>query len=298
MQTMFGERTEALVGDATDTFVVNSARSMSKINRKYMPMVDERGNAQLYTLAIKFTAPAKAAGLIKTASNGYATKQAVKAWHKAWRRRMKRNGVSVSDLGKYGKCLRFPLTASDSYHSSQHTGEWTDTIVVTESQLASGNAGDTESQDLVDDYTLTLTGDSVADTATGTEASKYTSVGIIKSWIQARMPVPGAAGGAIPDEFVIQQTDNPLRHLNAASHTSFEQLEVVEDMQKEEPPWSDAAGEHSSLMEQAYFQVNTNLTAEVVIEAPCGLWQYAITDLSSSTASYDWECRVLGIRDM
>lgn len=293
---MFGERTEALSSGATDTFVVNSARSMSKINRKYMPMVDERGNAQLYTLAIKFNTPAKAAGVISTASNGYATKQAVKAWHKAWRRRLQRAGVSVKDLGKYGKCLRFPLTASDNYHNGLHTGEWTNTVIVSEAQLDSAQGNTVEAQDLVDEYTLTLVGDSVSEQTA--ETLKYTSVGIIKSWVQARKPVQGAAGGAVPDEFTIGHEDNPLRYLNAASLTSEEQLEVVEDMQKELPPWSDAADNHSSLMEQAFFYTNTNLAGEVVIEAPCGLWQYAITDLSGSSATYDWECRVLAIRDM
>ena len=110
------------INNGTSTKVVlNLPKILSSYNRRGYNNVDERGNAQLYTVSASLIAT-NANGYILAAPNTYVTKRAVKDWHDAWVRRLRKAGIKRSDLGPYMKYLRPYL------HRAHYVSESGDTI--------------------------------------------------------------------------------------------------------------------------------------------------------------------------
>ena len=151
--------------------------------------VDAKGNAQLFHLKIEAQSSGGAcATTIKTASNGYVTKQAVKAWYRVWRKKFQDQGISMKDLGPYGRVFKPMLTAThDDLGSSLEAGlgEWNYSDVVNEPAIPDGTNTGVETQDLWDSFTLHLCGGTVDEDAGG-ESHKYAQVGMINSWLGSR----------------------------------------------------------------------------------------------------------------
>lgn len=288
----------------SENYQFNWARIFANVNRKNLDQVDGKGNALVYTVGIKqrSTGVGGALGVsteIKTASNGYATARAVKAWHRAWRKMLRREGITLKQLGKYGRTLRFPLTASDSYDNTLISGEYTHTSIAVESPQDADSTTALESDDMIDTYSLTLTGDSVAETPEAGE-TQYSSVGIIDSWLKARRKIGGPDTDG-SDETVIDHENNPLYNLTSGSMASEEVLEIVSDMQKEEPPYS--ADAHDALFAQARLYSSSQSGDYAVVQCPAGLMDATIVSQNSDASTLtdvtvEWEIELLDVSPM
>lgn len=285
----------------SETHDFNFARIFSNYNRKNLDQVDQNGNCLVYTVGIKQRSTGVSGALaiqtdISTASNGYVTARAVKAWHRAWRKMLRREGVSVKQLGKYGKTLRFPLTVSDSYDNTLITGEWTDTKIAVESPQDTSSTTALESDDMVDTYGLTLTGDSVKETAEAGE-TQYSTVGIIDSWLATRRK-PRADS---PADDTIDHETNPLYNILSGSMASEEVLEIVENMQIEEPPYTPDA--HDGLFAQGRLYSSSQSGDYTVVQCPAGLMRAVVTSLNSDASTstdvtVNWEIELLDVSPM
>ena len=143
---------EQIPDENTETHEFNWARHFSKINRKHMDQVDSKGNALVYRVAIKQSASgadqSDITSVINTASNTYVTARAVKAWHRARVKMLQRDGISMKQLGKYDRTLKFPLTTTDSYNNSLNEGSWEDTKFAVETPLDASGAVDLQANHL------------------------------------------------------------------------------------------------------------------------------------------------------
>jgi hypothetical protein len=292
MQTKF-QITES--GTTESGNEVDLARLFSHYNRKYIPMVDKKGNAQMFHIKLSVnngtTNPMTCTA--STASTGYATKQAVRAWHRVWRSRFKDAGISMKELGKYGQNLRLELTAADSAlgsgNSETGSGEWTLSEVIAEAGAVPGASGTApESGDLTNSYTLHLTGDHTAN-GDQSETYQWSKVGAIKSWLESRRSAVGPGGGDVPAGQIIEQS-NPLIAARYDSTASQDLIEEVREFQAEEAPYSEAT--HYGLFSQALFNVAPSDTAVRMLSVPCGLLQLSFTQACT------FEFELLGITDM
>ncbi len=282
--------------------VVNLAHVFSGANRKYLPQVDKQGNAQLFTVLVKAIVPGTSANQLtfKTASTGYATKQAVKAWHKVWRDQFRTAGMSLKSLGPYGQNLRVALTTAESSGASSDVefgsgtsetggGEWTLTNIVTEPPVDTGDTGALTADEMHDSYFLGLTGSSQAETSTDTV--RWDSVGVIESWINSRRKNIGLDGGGVPDSLILDEF-NPLILARVDSQKGQEMTDEIRTLQAEEPPYVDDTS--ANLMTQATFTAVAGSDGSAVINVPCGLVQ---VNMSANVAT-DFTFELLGISDM
>lgn len=257
-------------------------------------MVDKKGNAQVFHINLRVnngtTTPMTCTA--KTASMGYVTKQAVKAWHKVWRQRFRDAGISLKELGPYGQNLRVELTADDSALGSGEpeigSGEWTVSEVISEAGAVDTGATGPESGDLVNSYTLHLTGDHTAD-GDQTETYQWSKVGMIKAWLESRRAKVGPGGGDVPAGQIIDQA-NPLVAARYDSSASQELIEEVREFQAEEAPYNESAS--YGLFTQGLFNVPASETAVRTLSVPCGLLQLSFTQACT------FEFELLGISDM
>lgn len=287
MQRIF-EITET--GTAESGGIVNLAHVLSSYNRKYIPQIDKRGNAQLFHINVRSISAGANTVTLKTAPNNYVTKQAVKSWHKVWRKQFRDAGISMKSLGKYGQNLRVDLTASDNYLGSgaeDGTGEWTRSEIITTPAADPGDSGGISAASAVDKYFLHLTGASVLSSHAST--NQWTSAGMNSSWIDSRRKPTGLDGDDVTESALVG-LDNPLLTARGNSFQSEALVEEVREYQQEEPPYGD--GLHEGVMVQGILKSNADLIGERVVQVPCGLLQV------DYTASCTLEFELLAITDM
>lgn len=297
---------EAISSQATENVYIDLARAMSKINRKQYTQVDAKGNAQVYLVRIQqscsklaTTGTSEMTTTITTAPNNYVTKAAVKAWHRARVKMLTRQGMSLKQLSPYARHLRIAFDGSDSPEAELYSGVGPeDTKFVVESQLDESNTGAITADDLVDTYTLTLVGDHA--TSSTDPTTKYTTVGVNKSWLDARrQPMnitdANAEGASELDHLQIAHETNPLYEILSGSSIAEELSEVVEDDQLVAPPWSN--GDHYAAMTQAKLYSSHNAPDSCLIEVPLGMMKLAATD-EKDGGTLMWTIEVLDIYDM
>ena len=208
-------QTKAVVSSSGTTYDgdLNIAWLYSGLNRKMMAPVDAKGNAQNFLLKVRAKSGTDQEITIKSATPTYVTKQAVKSWFRVWRNQFRDIGVSMKDLGPYGRVFKPVLqdTGGDStpaYFGPAGTrlGEWTysDAIIDAATNLNSGQG--LEASDLIDKFEMHLCGDTVTE-SDGNETHKFTSVGMINSWLDSRKKTPVDA--AVSEDDLVA-TDNPL----------------------------------------------------------------------------------------
>ena len=78
---------------------INMAHVLSSMNRKMIPPVNNKGVPQLFHFKVEVRSASAQLTTLKTASNSYVTKQAVKAWYRVWRKSLRDAGVTLKDLG-------------------------------------------------------------------------------------------------------------------------------------------------------------------------------------------------------
>lgn len=266
----------------------NAAHVFSSINRKMMPPVDKQGNAQVFGLRFQVYSDAANTVTLKTASNSYVTKQAVKAWYRAWRKSHSEAGYSLKDLGKYGKWFKPQLTDSDSTLGSgaeDGRGEWnTSDMVVTPPATASGGLAGNE---VSDQYSLHLIGTTTVESSADTR--RFSSVGMINSWLGSRRSTTGTDGDTVAASKLFD-ADNPLILARGNSLHSETLSDEVIDLQADLPPYDNQ--DFDALCTQGVVKTNADLSAAADIMAPCGLVNV------TTTAACIMVISLIGITDM
>ena len=296
MQTRLAWK-ELVADDTTETHEFNWARHFSAINRKSLDQVDAKGNALVYRVALKQSASghdqSDITTVINTASNTYVTARAVKAWHRARMKMLKREGISMKQLGKYDRTLKFPLTTSDSYENALNAGSWDNTTFAVESPLDADGTTALQAVHVIDGYTLTLTGASVAESSAAGE-QKYTTVGINDSWLAARR---NPAGTGSSDEPSIDHESNPLYNIISGSIASEEVLEIVQASQNSDPPYSSSS--FNGLFFAGKLYSSQHQVDRIVVDCPAGLMQAVVTNGATGGDSYvEWDVELIDVFPM
>jgi hypothetical protein len=278
---------------AQSSKLFNAAHVYSSLNRKMIPPVDSKGIAQAFALNIKVYSGGANTATFSTASNSYVTKQAVKAWFRLWASKLKDAGVTMKDLGPYGRVFKPRLNATDSNlgsGSEAGQGEWNYSDIITVPSTY-GNTNDVQADDLQDQYTISLLGSTTTEN-TG-ETRKFSNVGMISSWLGSRKKPLGADdsvdGDDVNEDLVFDQ-DNPLILARGGTLASELMLDEVRDLQKDEPPYIE--GDFDDLYTQARVNTDANLMSECDIIAPCGL--VSVTTTAACTMVFT----LVGIGDM
>lgn len=288
MQTVFH------ADDSAGDREINLAHLFSSYNRKYLPQIDKKGNAQMFTVSIKALSTSACVSTFSTASNGYVTKRAVKAWHRIWRKQFTDMGYNMKELGPYGQNLRVDLTPSDDAFGSGTAeiggGEWTRSDIISVPSRDPGDTGAIAANEISDLYFLHLTGSSVSSSTTDTH--RWTSAGMIESWLGSRKRKVGStdsgSDSGVDETYVVP--DNPLVHARGDSFKSEDVADEVREYQGEEPPYAEAS--QALLMTQGKVHSDTGIIGSAVVNAPCGL----LNVVNSATCGYVIE--LLAITDM
>ena len=302
---------EVIADNTTETHYFDFAQIFSAVNRKQYHQVDSKGNAQVYLLKITQASysgsdQGDVRSTLSTAPNTYVTKQAVKAWHKARTAMFSKAGIKMKTLSPYTRNLRMLLDSSapspsGTTDSELRSGSPELSTMVNSGQFDEANTGTVTGDDLVDKYTLTLLGDHV--TSQTAETTKYTTVGVNQSWLDARRQpyaIADASAEAGTTSTLVTHPLNPLLESRALSGIAEEVVGVAKDEQTQQPPW--ANGTQTALVSQAGIYTANNSTQEVIIEVPLGLMKATLQDLRSSEPDVNpnvlWNIELLDIYDM
>ncbi len=191
-------------GSSGSALIYNGAHIASTLNRKMIEPVNNKGIPQLFHYKIEAQSVDLTKTTIKTASNSYVTKQAVKAWYRVWRQKFREAGISMKDLGPYGRVFKPMLTATHATLGSgaeAGRGEWNYSDLVTAApaeSVASEASHSLEASDMWNKYTLHLCGASVAVSDEGNETRKWDQVGMINSWLASRKKNIGLDADDVP----------------------------------------------------------------------------------------------------
>lgn len=270
----------------------NAAHVYSSLNRKMIAPVDSQGNAQAFALNIKVYSDAANTATFETASNSYVTKQAVKQWFRVWRSNLKDAGVSMKDLGPYGRVFKPRYTKTISNFGSGAEvgrGEWNYSDIVQTAPITGGST--LTGTEVSDQYSLSLLGSTELDTSG--DGRRFENVGMIESWLGSRKKPLGAddtTDGDSVDEDLVFDQDNPLMLARGGGLHSEMMLDEVRDLQKDEPPYSES--DFISAYVQAKVKTNADLYSECDIIAPCGLVE--VTTTAAATVIFT----LVGIGDM
>ena len=327
MKTDIGVSVELNNGSNT-SFVLNLPKILSSYNRKGMNMVDGQGNAQLYTVSAQLIGT-NANATFQAAPNCYPTKRAVKDWHNAWVRRLRKAGIRRDDLGPYMKYLRPYLdrahfVAEDGQAISGVTGvaeldtevldvggspavdfglykawageEWTYTEIVNTTPLDTGTTSALGANEMVDEYYLTLC-DVDAEESDDNSRTLHTA-GIIYSWLGSftQTPTPSEAETLIDPT---NQQDNALLSLRDSDLSSGELLDMAQEAVQEKAPWDrDGSSYYTPSVTGGYMAARNGVSNTVVAEAPCGLLKFTGTNDANGAEICYLNLEVVGIEDM
>lgn len=322
--------------NGTESCIHNYPRLMSSANRKEFHNVDMKGNAQLYTVAYKFSSAREGTAYtdgayqltVSAAPNTYVTARAVKAWHLARKKMFERLGMKLSDLGTYGRTLRpyydsnhNPLgnvaelttqtSGNDGYFqfTPPASGEWTYskgamTVSIEEGEYSSQTF---YPSDLVDDFSFHLLGEhknetsgtvSSADPSSAAVADEsYVSVGMIRGWLDSFKQKPQqSSSGSTAND--VTDPDNPLLQLMADSISTEEVAEIVKEVQTELAPWDRSGDTYVSRVSK---RVHLNHKGEdtIIMQVPCGLAKVSVYG-AGNDADHETQLdiEVLDITDM
>jgi hypothetical protein len=294
----------------------NLAKDYAALNRKNMRHTDNKGYPLCYVVeveAIGSTANAHTVELY-TAPETWVLKNAVRKWHIA-RNEMLARADALGKVGEYQKTIRPYLNVAhknaesgmldivpshygfgtnpqfggglpdynasdDLTGASMSRGEWTYTQIaaVTDQEIPAGSAAGS------DTYALVLTGDH--DRGVGLEtnsARSFTAVSMLRSYMESRRNATSViqdnTGGG-----TIQTEPNPLINLMSDSPSIGELKEIVQDIQREKPPYDPFSvadsGENAltnndalGLVSKCFLSTSTTyLKDKEVIRVPLGLF--------------------------
>ena len=318
------------INNGTSTqFVLNLPKILSSYNRRGMNNVDERGNAQLYTVSASLVAT-NANGYILAAPNTYVTKRAVKDWHDAWVRRLRKAGIKREDLGPYMKYLRPYLHRAHYVSESSDTisgvtaikeldveifdnggspavdeglmtpwagEEWTYTEIVATNPIDIDHSNSLDgTSEFIDEYFLTLC-DQDAE-ANDSESRQLKTAGMIYNWLGSftQRPTPSEA------ETLVDPTntqDNALMALRDSDLSSGELLDMAQEAVQEKAPWDrDGSRYYLADIQGGVMAARSGSSNTIISEVPCGLMQLHIDNDDNGAAVAYVNLEVLSIEDM
>ena len=297
----------AINSGSTETVYINVPHIMSILNRKMHHAVDREGNVIDYAVQVEVRNMVNATTLVKTASLGYPTYRAVKAWHKTRRALYRKAGIRMRDLGN-GANLRPALDSvqntmaatiassastgqflpliDDTAVTAEEAGEWDFTEMIVDSPTVSdsGGSGWTESLN-IDRYNLYLCGDhSGEDTS---DSYQWTGVGMIQAWLEDLK-----GGWREPDAEEVMQPLNPLAFARGNTDSSAELIEEAVDLAKEGRPYqtdddddNEASFAHRTIQAHIETAFPVQSTSQSTVVAPCGLLLLSITNNDSNAGT-------------
>ena len=308
----------AVSAGGTESHVIDLAKLASSLNRKHIPNVDRNGNVQMFLVRVAPLSGTDVLTTVDTAPLVYTTKDAVKDWHDKRVQMFKDNGVKMSDLGPYARHLRPHLDVDHEngtvneldtetspngfFGNTEFQGEeYTRTRVATTVPAKDSLTASVASYDLVDSYSLTLCGATIAEDGTAddpdgsgsvSDQDSFVSAGMIDSYLKSFKKKSLSTNDAHRI-----QSDNPLLQLNGTM-AKEEVLEVAEDSAEEGRPWDFDGSQYIDLTTQAYIRTNSNVGPEAIIQVPCGLLKYSQVNGSSSQESLTTVFEIIDIYDM
>lgn len=208
---------------------------------------DRDGNVYTYICNVKIHGTTKNTIALGSAPNSWKMRNSFRKWH-AYRDMMfKDAGVSESEKGRYGKTIR-PYLEPGMHTSSlvrdpvgwdvsgtppAQTQEWTYTEIAAAPGFDADAVG-TEGEAAVDVYELNICGVNQS-TATTLGTEYYTEVGMIHSYNQDRQEVPLL--DLEPSDTFVSGHNNPLALLRFKGTAGGEVMDIVEDQEREAPPY-------------------------------------------------------------
>ena len=309
---------------------INLARDYAALNRKNMRHTDNKGYGLCYVVEVEGIGSTSNAQEIQifTAPENWVLKNAVRKWHIARNEMLDRLGM-LGEIGEYGRTIRPYLTIAHARYQGDATpdlyapnyettyssgsegtspavvkaalvgGEWTYTKIasVVDKEAHSGTTLP------VDDYELVLTGDHSNDSGSESGGARFfTHVSMMRSYLESRRNpstiVQDQTGGG-----TIQTEPNPLIDLMADSLATGEVKEIVQDIQREKPPYQafNSTTENAlkgndalDLVSKAHLMCSTSYPKDKdVIRVPMGLMHVRTTANGDETPSL--RIRLLGI---
>jgi hypothetical protein len=307
---------------------VNLVRDYSALNRKNMRHTDNKGYGLCYVVEVEAIGSTSAAQEMQvfTAPENWVLKNAVRKWHIARNQMLERLGM-LGEIGEYGKTIRPYLTRAHARYQGDATpdlyapnyettwssgneatspavqkaalvgGEWTYT------QVASAADAEENQYNVNDKYHLVLTGDHDGDTgADGGTRRLFTHVSMMRAYLESRRNqssiIQDQTGGG-----TIQSEPNPLVNLMADSTSVGEVKEIVQDIQREKPPYQAfvstteqalSGNDALDLVSKCHLSTSTSYVKDKeVIRVPMGLMHVRTTANGSETPSL--RIRLLGI---
>ncbi len=325
----------------------NLAKDYAALNRKNMRHTDNKGYPLCYVVEVEAIGDTSNAYEVEifTAPETWVLKNAVRKWHIAREEMLKRN-EALGKVGEYGRTIRPYLSVNhaklgvdinptlfsvnhettwnaggDSPAYKEQTsaaasatgmtgGEWTYTRVANEASYDSneGTGNMSNSGPPVDTYALCLTGDH--DSSDGVAASSmtmYTHVSMMRSYLESRrnpstIIQDNSGGGAI------MKTSSPLADLLANSLSATEAREIIQDIQREKPPYDNfstsgtdalTGNDALDLVSKCLLSTSTSYVKDKeVIRIPLGLFHVRATAtaaIASGGSTPGMRFRLLGI---
>ena len=312
---------------------VNLVRDYAAINRKNMRHTDNKGYALSYVVEVEAIGSTVAGQEVQifTAPENWVLKNAVRKWHFARNEMLSRLGM-LGEIGEYAKTIRPYLTAAhaayqgdakpDLYAPNYETtwssgneatspavvkaalvgGEWTYTEIAATADAEAGYA--TAS----DRYHLVLTGDHDSDEGSENNHRRFfNKVSMMRSYLESRRNkasvIQDQTGGG-----TIQSEPNPLVNLLADSLSTGEVKEIVQEIQREKPPYQAfvsttenalSGNDALDLVSKCHLSTTTTyLKDKEVIRVPMGLMHVRTTshtDSNSVVHTPGLRFRLLGI---
>jgi len=230
----------------------NLTRDLSWMNSKNHEHTDRDGHVLGYICNIKLHSPTLSSVSFAVAPNTWKMQNAFRKWH-AYRDLMfTEAGVTESEKGRYGKTIRPYLNAAmkDSgdirdpvgWDLATQTQEWTYTQIAAAPGFDADAVG-TEGGSAVDVYDLNITGVNQVSSTTTLGTERYSAVSMIHSYNQDRQEIVTPT----VDAETIEGLNNPLALLRQGGSVSGgEVMDIVEDQEKEAPPYDITDNGHST----------------------------------------------------
>lgn len=309
---------------------INLPQSFAALNRKNMRHTDNKGYALSYVVEVEAIGDTSNAQEVEiyTAPENWVLKNAVRKWHIARNEMLSRIDM-LGKLGEYGRTIRpylsvahaqaqgdavprqFELQYDTTYSSGTEQtsaavtetslvgGEWTYTQIAATADLETASAAG----GISDTYALVLTGDHNSNVGTDDGAHRHFShVSMMRAYLESRRN----ASSVIQDNQgggTIQTEPSPLLNLMADSASAGEIKEIVQELQREKPPYEDFVASDPNalngndtldLVSKCHLVTSTSYYKDKeVIRVPMGLMHVRTTATGGSTPKLRF--RLLGI---
>lgn len=296
----------AINAGATESVYINVPHIMSILNRKMHHAVDRKGNVVDYAVQVEVRNMVNATTLVKTASLGYPTYRAVKAWHRARVAVYRENGYRMRDLGN-GANLRPALDSvmntmaatiaspasagqflpiiDDAAVIAEQAGEWDFSEMPTISAVDPADDGSITASELATKHGLFLCGDHTSESSS--DQYYWSGVGMIQSWLEHLK-----GGWREPDAEELSQPVSPLTFAQGQTAASAVVAGEAIDLAKEGRPYqtdddddAEACLSHRTIQAHLETAFPVQSTSQSTVIAPCGLLLLNITNNDDSSGT-------------